>query len=202
MPSIFARQEILAGPGNHPKNRGNLHATKAAPGHLKMVKSGEHGAPRLLKWSQNGSKMVPRTSFSDFRETLIFDDSTMVLRGFSPPGGTGKRLKVDKKRFRKRAAEKSTLFGENVRKLVVWDPLWLPNWPLGGSLFLSFSDLGGLWAPTWLQGLPRVPPGPPRVTILPHFDSNFGDFASDFHRFWGRQRRYFHTQGTGKKKWR
>ena len=77
--------------------------------------------------------------------------------------------------------------------------------PLGGvarSLFLSFSDLGGLWAPTWLQGLPRAPPGPPRVTILPHFDSNFGDFASYFHRFWGRQSRYFHTQGTAKKKWR
>ena len=135
----------MTGPGNHPKNTGNLHATKAAPGRIKMVKSGEHGAPRLLKWSQNGSKMVPRTSFSDFRETLIFDDSTMVLRGFSPPGGNGKRLKVAKKRFRKRAAEKSTLFRENVRKLVVWDSLWLPNWPLGGGSPGHFSSLFRTW---------------------------------------------------------
>ena len=51
--------------------------------------------------SQNDSKMepkmVPGTSFFRSSENLVFDDSTMVLHGFSSPGRSGKRPKTDKK---------------------------------------------------------------------------------------------------------
>ena len=52
------------------------------------------------KGSQKCSKMVPKSTpeppFSDFRETLIFNDSTMVFHGFSLPEGVRKGPKIDK----------------------------------------------------------------------------------------------------------
>ena len=52
------------------------------------------------KGSQKCSKMVPKSipegHFFDYRETLIFDDSTMVFHGFSLPEGVRKGPKIDK----------------------------------------------------------------------------------------------------------
>ena len=51
------------------------------------------------KGSQKCSKMVPKSilegAFFDYRETLIFDDSTMVFHGFSLPEGVRKGPKID-----------------------------------------------------------------------------------------------------------
>ena len=40
-------------------------------------------------------KSIPEGHFFDYRETLIFDDSTMVFHGFSLPEGVRKVPKID-----------------------------------------------------------------------------------------------------------
>ena len=40
-------------------------------------------------------KSIPEGHFFDYRETLIFDDSTMVFHGFSLPEGVRKGPKID-----------------------------------------------------------------------------------------------------------
>ena len=51
------------------------------------------------KCSQKCSKMVPKSilegAFFNYRETLIFDDSTMVFHGFSLPEGVRKGPNID-----------------------------------------------------------------------------------------------------------
>ena len=54
---------------------------------------------------------IPELPFSDFRETLIFNDSTMVFHGFCLPEGVRKRPKIDEntvpKIIRKKKRKKS-----------------------------------------------------------------------------------------------
>ena len=66
-------------------------------------------------------KSTPEPPFSDFRETLIFNDSTMVFHGFCPPEGVRKRLKIDEntvpKIIRKMKRKKSENGGLKARFL-------------------------------------------------------------------------------------
>ena len=56
-------------------------------------------------------KSIPEGHFFDSRETLIFDDSTMVFHGFSLPEGVRKGPKIDEntvpKIIRKKKRKKS-----------------------------------------------------------------------------------------------
>ena len=64
-------------------------------------------------------KSTPEPPFSDFRETLIFNDSTMVFHGFCPPEGVRKRPKIDEntvpKIIRKKMRKKSENGGLEAR---------------------------------------------------------------------------------------
>ena len=66
------------------------------------------------KGSQKCSKMVPKSTpeanFSDYRETLILNDSTMVFHGFSPPEGVGKRPKIHENTVPKTTHTKYSIF--------------------------------------------------------------------------------------------
>jgi len=61
-------------------------------------------------------KSTPEAPFSDFRETLIFNDSTMVFNGFSPPEGVRKRPKIDENTVPKIIHKKNRIFSEKIRK--------------------------------------------------------------------------------------
>ena len=64
-------------------------------------------------------KSIPKPAFSDFRETLIFNDSTIVFYGFCLPEGVRKRQKIDEntvpKIIRKKKREKSENGGLEAR---------------------------------------------------------------------------------------
>ena len=82
-------------------------------------------------------KSIPEGHFFDYRETLIFDDSTMVFHGFSLPEGVRKGPKIDKNTVPQIIRKKIGLF-------LVFFCFFLISGLPAGTVFCYFGDqMGG-----------------------------------------------------------
>ena len=82
-------------------------------------------------------KSIPEGHFFDYRETLIFDDSTMVFHGFSLPEGVRKGPKIDENTVPQIIRKKIRIF------LVFFWFFTISGLP-AGTVFCYFGDqMGG-----------------------------------------------------------
>ena len=82
-------------------------------------------------------KSIPEGNFFDYRETLIFDDSTMVFHDFSLPEGVRKGPKIDENTVPKIICKKIRIF-------LFFFCFFLISGLRAGSVFYYFGDqMGG-----------------------------------------------------------
>ena len=81
-------------------------------------------------------KSIPEGHFFDYRETLIFDDSTMVFHGFSLPEGVRKVPKIDENTVPQIIRKKIRIF------LVFFWFFTISGLP-AGTVFCYFGDQRG-----------------------------------------------------------
>ena len=82
-------------------------------------------------------KSIPEGHFFDYRETLIFDDSTMVFHGFSLPEGVRKGPKIDENTV-------PQIIRKKIRIILVFFCFFTISGLPAGTVFCYFGDqMGG-----------------------------------------------------------
>ena len=81
-------------------------------------------------------KSIPEGHFFDYRETLIFDDSTMVFHGFSLPEGVRKGPKIDENTV-------PQIIRKKIRIILFFFQFFYDFWPSCWDRFLLFWGPNG-----------------------------------------------------------